>query len=46
MNHTIRKYLLVTALVFAAILFLPLTIRKSTLESTPPASFQKNSFLI
>ena len=36
MNHTIRKYLLVTALVFAAILFLPLTVRKSTLDSTPP----------
>ena len=36
MNHTIRKYLLVTALVLAAALFLPLTIRKSTLEPPPP----------
>ena len=36
MRHTIRKYLLVTALVLAAALFLPLTIRKSTLEPPPP----------
>ena len=39
MKHTIRKYLLVTALVLAAALFLPLTIRKSTLE-TPPTTLR------
>lgn len=35
MNHTLWKYLLVTALVLAAALFRPLTVRKSTLENPP-----------
>ena len=39
MKHTIRKYLLFTALVLAAALFLPLTIRKSTLD-TPPTTLR------
>ena len=39
MRHTIRKYLLVTALVLATALFLPLTVRKSTLE-TPPTTLR------
>lgn len=39
MKHTIRKYLLFTALVLAAALFLPQTIRKSTLD-TPPTTLR------